>query len=767
MVTGIGTVSAAAMDAPGFVETLKKGKTCISRLDDPRLAGLTATHAGQISAPLTDPADPYEVKILDRNVHLALLALREALQRAGFKGDIHLGPRAGVVMGTCSGGMLSIEDHYAHLVQGKDPIDDARFFSKRYHTTAKVLAWAAGAEGPALTVVTACAAGSGALAQGADLIRAGLADLVVAGGSDTLARSTLVGFDALKVTCQGTCTPFSQNIGLNLGEGAAFLVLEALEYARERNAPIVAELLGAGLSNDAYHPTAPDPSARGQVAAMARALRDAGLPPESIDYINAHGTGTRANDSAESRAISNLLASRANGVPTSATKSMIGHCLGAAGALEAAATILCAQAGFVPSTAGFTTARDGCHLGDYVPDPGRPWQGCIALSNSFGFGGNNASILFDVAPDPEHARSALPGPEDADIAITGMGIVSPLGIGREWLLANAETGISDIERFEAPVQPFPAGCVPPIDSRAVDRRLDLKGMDLCSVFATLATREALVHAGFKPRPKELAQVGMVIGLATGPSQGEMAHLTEVFQNNFALDRLGAFPYVVPNEVAGHVARALLLKGHNTALAAGLGAGLSATICAAVAVALGHADTVLAGAADELSQRTVADGYAVGQWGPGTPIVPGEGAAVLMIETSTSAAKRGVTPLARIMGFGLATAAAHPHRGSTVALESAIDTALGRAGMSPTDIQSICHCSMDKEDSQRAIKGMFRATPAYFSLVDRIGLAEATLPLVNLSYLITKGAPGAPIMATALSPEGLASALVVKVSNNAN
>jgi 3-oxoacyl-[acyl-carrier-protein] synthase II len=765
-VTGIGAVSAAGLDSGGLVDALRSGRRCFKRLQDPRAAKLKASYAGLIEGFAPDPADPPEVRVLDRNVHLALMAVREALSHAGL-GETPLGSRAGVVMGTCSGGMLSIERHYEGLIKGADPLDPDLYFSKQYYSGAKVLAWAAGAGGPALNVITACAAGAGAIAQGADLIRTGLADIVIAGGSDAFALSTLAGFDALKATCEGICAPFSTAIGLNLGEGAGFWVLESHANACARNVPFLAELLGTGLSNDAYHPTAPDPSAKGQVAAMERALADAGAGPTMVDYVNAHGTGTRSNDPVESRAIAKLLGQRAAEVPVSSTKSMIGHCLGGAGALEASATVLAARAGFTPPTAGFGVAREGCSLPDYVPDLGRPWKGRIALANSFGFGGNNACLVIDVAPEKEKPATDLRQPSCKRALITGLGVVSPLGVGASPIVESQEHAISEVKRFKPPTEPFLAGEVPHIDVQKVDRRLDLKGMDLCSKYATLAVRLALEQSGIKLRPAALAEVGMVLGLAAGPTRGESEYLKAVFESDFDLDSLGAFPYVVPNEVAGHAARALMLRGHNTVITAGQGSGLAAAISAAVSVEQGHADSIVAAAADELTERTLSDGFRMGLCGPGTGVVPGEGAAALVIESDFSARQRQANILAEIAGYGLAIDSEDPRSANGKSLARALKTALDRAEAAPGDISAIASGQtgslMDRLE-QQAIERVFggRRVPA-FSVASRVGFAEASLPLFNLSYLMATCDPGSLIAAVFLSPQGFASALVVRLA----
>jgi 3-oxoacyl-[acyl-carrier-protein] synthase II len=754
-ITGIGVVCSVADGAASFTEALRTGRRGFVPLGDPRLSRLRATHAALIEGFTPSADDPACVQTLDRHVQLALEAMREAARSAGL--TLPLGDPGGVVLGTCSGGMLAIERHYEALVRGEDPIDAELLFSKRYYTGAKVLAWAAGAGGPALTVVTACAAGAGAIAQGADLIRAGLADVVLAGGSDAFAPSTLVGFDALKATCEGFCAPFSMPVGLNLGEGAAFLVLEGLERARGRGAPVLAELLGSGLSNDAHHPTAPDPTARGQLAAMNAALGDAGIDAGRIDYVNAHGTGTRANDPAECRAVSRLLGDRLAQVPVSSTKSMIGHCLGGAGALEASATVLACRAGFLPPTAGFAGPREGCDL-DCVPEPGRPFSGRIALSNSFGFAGNNACLVLDLAPDDPRPAAAPPEPGDDPVVITGFGAVTAAGLGAG-ALADSEPHLAPVGRVPVPVEPYPAGLVPAIDPRKVDRRLDLRGFDRCSVFAALAAREAIGAAGIDLRPANVNAIGLVLGLATGPGQGEDEHLRATFSGDFELPSLGAFPYVVPNEVAGNVARALMLRGHDTVLATGRGAGLAALASAALAVSQGHVDTVLAAGADELTERGLADGWRTGLFGPGTGVTPGEGAAVAVLERLGSARERGAPVLATVAGLGLASDPSDS-RGfaGDVSLERALARALERAGISAAEVSLVAVGGGGEAETARRVIG---DSIEIVDLEPGLGLAEAALPLLNLARALALAGQGSQVAALSRSREGLACAAILR------
>jgi 3-oxoacyl-(acyl-carrier-protein) synthase len=392
VISGLGMLSSAGANLDEASAKFIAGTCCLSPIVDPRAARLRAKFAGQVGdwpppdsspthesqgrarhsvrafgnnpdapvdnrgaqrtdAPYHDQqdrgeggrsTDPFRLESHDRHVHLALAAAREALQSAGVR-PAELGRRMGLIFSTCSGPMLLIEAHYERIIRGDPALTAAELFAKRYYSGAPVLARSLGVEGLCTTVVTACSASTAAIALAADLIRCGLLDAALAGGADSFSVSTLAGFDGLKATSEGKCAPFSKPYGLNLGEAAAFAFLETAGSAQQRGARVRAEVLGSGMSNDAYHCSAPEPAGRGLAEAMKRALQDAGLSPEQISYINAHGTGTEANDKAECKAIRKVFGGRAGTVPVSSTKSMVGHCLGAAGAVEAMATIVCAE----------------------------------------------------------------------------------------------------------------------------------------------------------------------------------------------------------------------------------------------------------------------------------------------------------------------------------------------------------------------------------------------------------------------------------------
>jgi 3-oxoacyl-[acyl-carrier-protein] synthase II len=258
--------------------------------------------------------------------------------------------------------------------------------------------------GPKATFMTACSSGATAIGYALDLIRQGQARMMICGGTEPLCRITYAAFNALQAVDPDYCKPFDRDRqGMTLGEGAGILILESRAHARRRKARIYAEVLGCGISCDANHMTAPDPNADGAVGAMRAALSDAGISPAQVDYINAHGTATPANDLMEIRAIHTVFGERAPQIPVSSTKSMIGHTLGAAGAIEAVTCVLAIERGFVPPTIHHDHPDETCDL-DVVPAGAREATIDRVLSNSFAFGGNNTCLVFGRYAETEDER---------------------------------------------------------------------------------------------------------------------------------------------------------------------------------------------------------------------------------------------------------------------------------------------------------------------------------------------------------------------------
>ena len=292
--------------------------------------------------------------------------------------------------------MLSETYLRAHLA-GETP-DTALLVAHQPCSVTDLVARRLGARGPRTTIMTACSSSATAIGYAGDLIRLGRAEVAIAGGAEGICRLTYAGFNALRATSPELCRPFDQNRkGLNLGEGAAVLVLELESRARARGADILGYLAGYGVTADAHHMTAPHPEGDGAARAMRAALDDAKLSPDVVDYVNAHGTGTPHNDAAEVAAIRRVFGDRAHRLPVSSTKSMVGHTLGAAGAVEAVACLLAMRGGYLPPTVNLETpdpAFGSDNIPDFIPRVAREARPNVILSSSFAFGGNNTVLVF-------------------------------------------------------------------------------------------------------------------------------------------------------------------------------------------------------------------------------------------------------------------------------------------------------------------------------------------------------------------------------------
>jgi 3-oxoacyl-[acyl-carrier-protein] synthase II len=396
VVTGVGAITAAGPDVAALRTALHGERTCIGDVTLFETDGLRTHIAGEVR-------DLPEPRLLpraararaSRSERFALLATEEALAQSGLTLPFADPTRVGVAIGSSTGGMLETESYYeARLAQQPTRIWRKRLAATSVAAPTDLVAATVAARGPRLSPSTACSSGAIALAIAASWIRAGRVDVVLAGGSDALARMTYTGFHALQALSSEPCQPFDRaRRGLSLGEGAGIVVLESPAHAARRGAQILAEFAGAGLSCDASHPTAPHGEARGAVLALEAALRDAGMSPDEIDYVNAHGTGTVQNDASETFALKRALGDAAARVAVSSTKALIGHLLGAAGAVEAIATIVAINDAWAPPTLHLRDPDPACDL-DYVPNVGRPLAIAGALSNSYGFGGNNCSLVL-------------------------------------------------------------------------------------------------------------------------------------------------------------------------------------------------------------------------------------------------------------------------------------------------------------------------------------------------------------------------------------
>jgi 3-oxoacyl-[acyl-carrier-protein] synthase II len=353
---------------------------------------LVAEVSGDINEMLP-PSLARKAKRLSRSDLLASIAAWEAIRQAD-SGAVSPFPRqrAIVATGTSTGGLLEGEEYYfRRLTHGREGTPISRVLQQPTSGPSDAVAQAFGFGGGVVSNATACASAGAAIGMAADYLRSGYADVAVAGGSDALCRLTYSGFNVLQAVDPGPCTPFhADRKGITLGEGAAYLILERWDDAVARGATILAELLGYGASCDAHHPTAPLPDGEGAQAAMRGAMDDGGRGASDIDYINAHGTGTPLNDSAETRAI---MAAVGSETPVSSSKSFFGHTLGASGGVEAVISVMALREQLAPPTLRLETPGPDCTL-DYIPHTPRALAMENILSNTFGFGGSNVSLLL-------------------------------------------------------------------------------------------------------------------------------------------------------------------------------------------------------------------------------------------------------------------------------------------------------------------------------------------------------------------------------------
>ena len=407
VVTGLGVVTPLGNDVPTTWSALLKGVSGIERIRAFPTDDYPVRIAGEVKD--FDPhtvLDRKEVRRLSRFLHLAVAATHEAVEDARLDTSRDLGDRAGVLVGSGIGGLDALEDNHRILLE-RGPRRVSPFLVPQMiaNMASGVISMRLGARGPNLSVVSACATGTHAIGEAFRLIQRGEADLVVAGGSEAPVRPiALSGFAAMRALStrndepHRASRPFDRGRdGFVVAEGAGVVVLEALEVARARGAPVHAEVVGYGRSGDAFHMTAPPEDGRGARAALRAALEDAAVRPEEVDYINAHGTSTPFNDRVETRAIREVFGEHAERLLVSSTKSMTGHTLGAAGGLEAVFTVLTLREGRVPPTINYEETDPDCDL-DYVPNEPRRVSVRLALCNSFGFGGTNAVLALARAP---------------------------------------------------------------------------------------------------------------------------------------------------------------------------------------------------------------------------------------------------------------------------------------------------------------------------------------------------------------------------------
>ena len=395
VITGLGVVSAVGNSIPEFWNSLIDGKDGTKEITVFDSSPYRTKMAAEVSD--FEPGTHFskkEIRRLSRCDQFGIVAFREAWRSARFDQASLDKEKVGVVLGAGSGGILSVEKYFRDFYQGLKRPSPSLLISYSLATTTDHIAIESGLKGPRTTTATVCSSSSASIGVAYEMIQMGLADVMVTGGSDSLCEVSYSGFGSLKLIDPESCKPFDKRRqGLVIGEGAGILILEELDHALRRGASIRSELLGYGICADAYHLTAPEPNGEGVERVIRIALDHAGITPEEVDTINAHGTATPFNDIAETRGIKRVFGERAKEIPISGIKSMVGHCLGSAGGIEAVATVLTLENGIIPPTIHYQVPDPLCDL-NYTPNQSIKRDVQVALSNSFAFGGNNVCLVF-------------------------------------------------------------------------------------------------------------------------------------------------------------------------------------------------------------------------------------------------------------------------------------------------------------------------------------------------------------------------------------
>jgi 3-oxoacyl-[acyl-carrier-protein] synthase II len=570
----VGIRCAGADDAAAFWKNIRDGRSSVRPVADLDIDGCDCQVGGQITT-LTAQGD-------ERVQQILLGAAQEALTESGLDLESVDPARVGVCLGQCQG---SLADE-----------DSAHFM----HEDIDALAAHLGVTGPRVVVSTACTAGAAAIALAAERIASGEVDVMIAGGVDGLSSFTWRGFTSLQSLSPQGCAAYSRSDGLVLGEGAGIFVLESLDRVLARGGAPVAELLGWGFSADAHHITAPDPTGRGAVLAMQRAVSRAGLDFGDIDYVCGHGTGTQANDHMEVKALRLAFGDRAPTVPLSSIKPAIGHTLGAAGAIEAAASVFALRDGMLPPTINF--AAEASSDLDFVPNVSRPAALDVVMSNNYAFGGNNSSLVFGRPGRPARARPAASAARRA-VWVTGVGLAGALGMGYEaWreALYEGRTALEPFRTLQPKDSVLTTGAeFPALSPRGVTTPDEWRHLDALSRLALTVGRQAWQDAGLRRLPPaEGTNVALIYGSGTGPLSAIRRFQGSVAKGN---PSPGHFPNTVYPAAPGHVCKALALRGPTMTFTSGGLAGMHAIEYAAALVERGEVDRALIIAAEELTE----------------------------------------------------------------------------------------------------------------------------------------------------------------------
>jgi 3-oxoacyl-[acyl-carrier-protein] synthase II len=740
VVTGVGAITGQGPSADDLWEGSREGRVAIKEMDHVPMEGYRTKLGGEVKQKV-DPEhdylhpDGYREPVLD----FALKAAEEAVEQCGVLPGGQIPPeRWGVVVGTCNAGLLAAEKWYRGKMEGESP-DPKLVLLSTPQALAETIAAAFDIKGPVLSINTACAASANAIGYAAELIRYGQADAVLTGGAEALSGVLYSGFNSLESLSPKPAAPYSKDReGLSLGEGSGMMVLMREDLARELGAPVIAEQLGYSLSADGYHPTAPHPEGQGAGRAIKAALQFSGASADEVAYVNSHGTGTAKNDPAETAATKVGLGEHAYNTTVSSTKSMIGHLLGAAGAVENIVTVKAIENQTAPPTANYREQDPDCDL-DYVPNEQRAVPMDVAVSNNFAFGGANASVVW-AKPGTRDAPPPLP--EFDRVVVTGIGMLTPAGLDAASVWNAFAEGKSALAQengsWVGRVDFDPSQYLPPKERKRVDR---------IGLFSLIGSKLALDDAGIEVDDDNRTRIGAIIGTGVGPMESMEDFSRPVFEEGAGAANPAVFPNTVYNAAGGQVAIKVGIVGPTSTVTAGHAAGASALIYAYDLAAENQADAMVCIAADAITDTVLRAYQELGALASSEPGTNGtgfalsEGSVVLVLERLSKAKARGAKIYGEVLGYGITSDAVGVGLidKSGDGVERAMRLALERTDLKPEDITAVW----------ASASGHKYADPAERQAIERVFGESANVQMPKLKLGEPMGAGGALNAALAL------------------
>lgn len=742
VISGWGVSCPLGRSVPELESRLLAGDSSLEPVRGFDTSALTSSIAATFP-PGTEYRAPQSWKsVVDKASLSAFEAFQEAWSDSGIATRTPPSRRIAVVVGSSHAGIESTEAVYLKSIgRLPGPLDQREVFSILTSSVANLISTHLGATGPRWTISSACASSNTAMGIGFDLVSSDQADCAVVVGTDSVSLAIMAGFNALRALSPQKTAPFSLPAGLNLGEGAGVVIIEPSQALVAAGNVPRAVLHGYGLSSDAYHITAPDVTGDGARRAMEEALRDAGIASSEVDYVSAHGTGTDANDKAESLATARVFPHRP---PVSSSKSILGHTLGASGIIETIISLLFAQQGLVPPTLNYQGTREGCADLDYVPNS--PSQASVETicCNNFGFGGNNSSLIVSRSGRLLRPRT-LP---DRRVVVVATGAVTVHGPENSDLdrAFAANSGPIAIPGRVAPLR-FTSGNLSPFARSAPMIKFGLK--------AAASALEG--HPCFSRNPR----YGLLGGMLNGSSHSIAKYFESVFQDGPGLASAQHFPMTTVNATAGQTAIALGITGYTSTFCG----SQSAFAYGRDLIRRGRQDGVLVVASDDLHEAALGIYESLGLKEPWS-----EGGAALALEAQDTAQLRGAQILGEVAGLAVGSAPGlfgGPKSGTVLA--ALAREALDEAGLELESIATVvftdCKLNRMGANSRAAMAQLFSPAPERISSVPLLGYAPAATPFWNIQLALRHLSPGSPVLVLDTDLSGNLFALILTAPEN--